>query len=188
MLSKSFKEAVFQIMQKISDEIPDSHIIFPVDAYIVGGAAVHFHTNSRVSNDVDSILSHAVKLPTDLIVPWIDKDGNVQQLSYDYTYNSSFGLLQEDYDKRAVLIKTIDEKLNIYILDPLDLIISKIARFSDNDEDDIRVLIKMKNIDREELYYLASDAIKVGIGFPKSITTHLEWVMEIWDEIHGVCK
>lgn len=186
MLSKDFKDAVFQIMQKISNEIPDAHIKFPVDAYIVGGAAVHFHTNLRVSNDVDSILSKAVKLPNDLVVPWIDKDGNIQQLSYDYNYNSSFGLMQEDYDKRAVLIKTIDEKLNIYILDPLDLIISKIARFSDSDEDDIRVLIKMKDINRVELYDLASDAIKVGIGFPKSITTHLEWVMEIYDEVNGV--
>jgi len=44
----------------------------------------------------------------------------------------------------------------------------------------------MKDIDREELYYLASDAIKVGIGFPKTITTHLEWVMEIYDEIKEV--
>ena len=183
MLSKNFKEAVFQIMEKISYEIPDSHKKFPVNAYIVGGAAVHFHTNSRVSNDVDSILSNAVRLPEDLIVPWIDKEGNVKQLSYDYTYNSSFGLMHEDYDRRAIFIKTINEKLNIYILDPLDLIISKIARFSDSDEDDIRALIKMKDIDRTELYNLASDAISVGIGFPKSITIHLDWVMEIFDEV-----
>lgn len=188
MLSNSFKDAVFQIMQKISNEIPDAHIKFPVNAYIVGGAAVHFHTNLRVSNDIDSILSHAVKLPDDLVVPWVDKDGNIQQLSYDYTYNSSFGLMHEDYDKRAVLIKTIDEKLNIYILDSLDLIISKISRFSDSDEDDIRALIKIKDIDRIELYNLASDAIKIGIGFPKSIRTHLDWVMEMYDEIHKIDK
>ena len=36
MLSKSFKDAVFQIMEKISDEIPDSHKKFSVDAYING--------------------------------------------------------------------------------------------------------------------------------------------------------
>ncbi len=46
------------------------------------------------------------------------------------------------------------------------------------------VLIQTKNINRDELYTLAADAIKVGIGFPKSITTHLEWVMEIYDEIN----
>jgi len=188
MLNKSFKDAVFKIMKKISAEIPDSHKKFPVDAYIVGGAAVHFHTNLRVSNDVDSILSNAIKLPDDLVVPWIDEDGNIQQLSYDYTYNPSFGLMHEDYDKRAVLIKTIDEKLNIYILHPLDLIISKISRFSDSDEDDIKILIETKNINKLELFNLASDAISVGVGFPKSISTHLEWVMEIYDEIHGVDK
>ena len=48
MLSKSFKEAVFKIMEKISNEIPEEHRKYPVNAYIVGGAAVHFHTNSRV--------------------------------------------------------------------------------------------------------------------------------------------
>ena len=81
MLNKSFKDAVLQIMEKISEEIPDSHKKFPVNAYIVGGAAVHFHTNLRVSNDVDSILSNAVKLPEDLVVPWIDENGNIQHIT-----------------------------------------------------------------------------------------------------------
>ena len=184
MLSKSFKEAIFKIMEKISNEIPDSHKKFPVDAYIVGGAAVHFHTNSRVSNDVDTILSNSVKLPNDLVVAWIDENNITQRLSYDYTYNSALGLMQEDFDRRSVLIKTIDEKLNIHILHPIDLIISKIARFSDSDEDDIRELIKSRDFNREELHKLATDAIKVGIGFPKSIDKHLDWVMEIYDDIN----
>ena len=74
------------------------------------------------------------------------------------------------------------------MLHPIDLIISKIARFSDSDEDDIIELIKICNIDRTELYELASDAIKVGIGFPKSIDTHLDWVMEIYDAINTKSK
>ena len=32
MLNKSFKDAVLQIMEKISEEIPDSHKKFPVNA------------------------------------------------------------------------------------------------------------------------------------------------------------
>ena len=98
MLTTSFKEAVFKIMEKISNEIPEEHRKYPVNAYIVGGAAVHFHTNSRVSNDVDTILSNAVKLPDDLVIAWIDENNIMQKLSYDYTYNSALGLMQEDFD------------------------------------------------------------------------------------------
>ena len=45
--------------------------------------------------------------------------------------------MHEDYVDRAKLYKIIDDKFEVYVLSPIDLVISKILRFSDNDEQNI---------------------------------------------------
>lgn len=39
--------------------------------------------------------------------------------------------MHEDYVDRAKLYKIIDDKFEVYVLSPIDLVISKILRFSD---------------------------------------------------------
>ena len=65
---------------------------------------------------------------------WLNSEGKLEQVHYDYTYNDTFELLHEDYEDRAVHMITIEEKFEIYLLAPEDLIISKISRFAQNDE------------------------------------------------------
>ncbi len=103
----SFKNAIYKMMEIISEQIPNN-VAYPIKAYITGGCAVHFYTNNRVSDDVDLILSHRVNIPSDLSVVWLDENENINQVSYDYTYNPTFGLLHEDFEDRAELIKTIE--------------------------------------------------------------------------------
>ena len=76
---------------------------------------------------------------------------------------------------------TIDEKFEINLLSPVDLIISKLTRFAQNDEEDIANIIKTGKVDKTELYALASDAINVGVGFRKSsVEINLQHVMEMF--------
>ena len=58
--------------------------------------------------------------------------------------------MHEDYVDRAKLYKIIDDKFEVYVLSPIDLVISKILRFSDNDEQDIKGLIQRKLVDKEK--------------------------------------
>ena len=78
----SFKNAIYKMMEIISDKIPNN-IQEPVKAYITGGSAVHFYSGSRVSDDVDLILSHTVNIPEDLTVVWIDDNQNINQIAYE---------------------------------------------------------------------------------------------------------
>ena len=97
------------------------------------------------------------------------------------TYNSTLGLMHEDYEDRAIHMITIDEKFEINLLSPVDLIISKLIRFAQNDDEDIQNIIKTGKVDKDELFALASDAINVGVGFQKrAIETNLELVMEMF--------
>ena len=181
MIATSFKDAIIEMMQEIAKAIPDSHKQTPVKAYLTGGGAVHYYCNSRVSDDVDLIMQYAVKIPEDLFVVWLNEEGTLEQVHYDYTYNSTFGLLHEDYEDRAVHMITIEDKFEIYLLSPEDLIISKLIRFAQNDEEDIQNIIKTGKVDKKLLYELAKDAISVGVGFQKNhVEINLEQVMEMF--------
>ena len=181
MIATSFKDAIIEMMEEIAKAIPDSHKQTPVKAYLTGGGAVHYYCNSRVSDDVDLIMQYTVKIPEDLFVVWLNEKGTLEQVHYDYTYNSTFGLLHEDYEDRAVHMITIEDKFEINLLSPEDLIISKLIRFAQNDEEDIQNIIKTGKVDKELLYELAKDAISVGVGFQNNyVEINLEQVMEMF--------
>ena len=181
MIATSFKEAIIEMMQEIAKQIPDAHKQTPVKGYLTGGGAVHYYCNSRVSDDVDLIMQYTVKIPEDLFVVWLNEEGSLEQVHYDHTYNSTFGLLHEDYEDRAVHMITIDDKFEINLLSPEDLIISKLIRFAQNDEEDIQNIIKTGKVDQTHLYELAKDAISVGVGFQKNfVEINLEQVMEMF--------
>jgi len=181
MIAQSFNEAIIEMMGEIAKQIPDSHKQTPVKAYLTGGGAVHYYCNSRVSDDVDLIMQYAVNVPSDLFVVWLNDKGTLEQVHYDHTYNSTLGLMHEDYEDRAVHMITIDEKFEINLLSPVDLIISKLIRFAQNDDEDIQNIIKTGKVNKDELFELASDAINVGVGFQKrAIETNLEIVMEMF--------
>ncbi len=174
----SFKNAVYKMMDIISDKIPNN-IPQPVKAYLTGGSAVHFYSNTRISDDVDLILSHTVNIPEDLTVVWLDDDENINQVAYDYTYNPTLGLMHEDFEDRAKLLKSIDAKFEIYLLSPIDLIITKISRYASNDEKDIQNIIKHCEIDKDELYNLAKDTINVSVAIDKDFAMiKLGWIIE----------
>ena len=178
MIAHSFKEAIIEMVGEIAKQIPDSHKQTPVKAYLTGGGAVHYYCNSRVSDDVDLIMQFAVKIPEDLFVVWLNEEGTLEQVHYDHTYNSTFGLLHEDYEDRAVHMITIDEKFEINLLSPVDLIISKLTRFAQNDEEDIVNIIKTEKVNKDELFELATDAINIGVGFQKNfVEINLQHVM-----------
>ncbi|MBD3789769.1 MAG: hypothetical protein IE885_05320 [Campylobacterales bacterium] len=76
---------------------------------------------------------------------------------------------------------TIDDKFEISLLSPEDLIISKLIRFAQNDEEDIKHIIETGKVDKELLYNLAKDAISVGVGFQKRfVESNLDLVMEMF--------
>ena len=182
MIADNFKDAVWSMMESIAKNIPDIHRSSPVKAYLTGGAAIHFYTQMRVSDDVDVILSNSVQIPQDLVVLWLNQEGNIEQIAYDYNYNPTLGLLHESYEDRATLVKTIDGKFQIYVLHPIDLIISKLVRFAANDESDIKAMVEQGCVDKQQLAELANDAINVGVGFnPKHVRLHLEWVLDMFN-------
>ena len=122
--------------------------------------ATHLYTGGRVTSDVDAEFSKRIVLPRDLLVE--TPDGNMLYL--DPTYNSTFALLHEDYMKDAVSVPIGTQHIDVYVLSPVDLIVSKIARYNGPDPEDIARLIEHLDIPAEDIETRALQAMSGYVG------------------------
>lgn len=117
----------------------------PVRMHVAGGSALHFHTGARVSQDIDAVFSRRLVLPDNLDVAYRAADGSAQLLYLDRQYSDTLALMHEDAyrDSEPLPLPGIDAAvLEIRLLTPLDLAVSKIGRLSGQDREDIASLAR----------------------------------------------
>lgn len=139
----------------------------PIVMYVAGGAALHFHAGVRVSVDVDAAFSRRVALPPDLDVAYRDEDGTARLLYFDRQYNDTLGLLHEDAreDSVPLALDGVDPAvLQIRLLTPLDLAVSKLGRWSEQDRLDVEALARRGLIDAAALGKRAEEALGGYVG------------------------
>ena len=106
----------------------------PVVVCVAGGAALHFYTGARYTNDIDAKIFARVMLdPKELQVAYADADGRTRLLYLDTQYNDSFALLHHAAydDARQIDLAGVDaRRLDVRLLTPLDLAVSKLSRYS----------------------------------------------------------
>ena len=160
----AFTELVQRIAATLR-ELPRRSL--PIKMYVAGGAAMHFYTGERVSNDVDAVFSKRIALPSDLEVAYQDPDGASRLLYFDRQYNDTFALMHQDAhdDSVPLTLKHIDASvLDVRLLSALDLAVSKIGRFSSQDRDDITSLAKHGLIKSAELRRRSEQATENYVG------------------------
>lgn len=160
----AFRELVARIAASLQ-EVPRRAL--PIRMYVAGGAALHFHTGERVSVDVDAVFSRRIALPDGLDVAYRDEDGAARLLYFDRQYNDTLGLMHEDAhdDSMPLTLEGIDpEVLDVRILAPIDLAVSKLGRFSDQDRADIAALSRRGLVDAANLEKRALAALESYVG------------------------
>lgn len=158
---KDFKNAVFEMFEKIADKYEYQ---YQTQVFIVGGVAIHFYTEYRVSDDLDVILNHRIDIPNDLITYYNDGDREVS-LHFDDTYNETLGYMHENFKQDSLRLKLIDGKIDVRLLSPEDLIISKLSRFQEQDVEDIKKLINRVKINKDILFEKIDDIISSSFEF-----------------------
>jgi hypothetical protein len=161
---EAFREILVRIQAALSRAPRRS---LPVRMYVAGGAAMHLYTGERVSEDVDAVFSRRVALPEDLEVTYRDADGAARLLYFDRQYTDTLSLLHEDAhdDALPLLLAGIDPKvLEVRLLAPLDLAVSKLGRLSDQDRHDLEVLAGRGLIDADGVRRRAEQALSGYVG------------------------
>jgi hypothetical protein len=176
------RQAVGEIIHRISSALPD--LKEPVKMYLAGGMAVNFYTGYRPTVDIDASFSHRLLLPKaeNLVVSYEGAEGKPKVVYFDMNYNTSFALMHPDFEKDAYRVEGDefqDSKIELHIIAPVDLVLSKIARFEENDKEDIAALARHNLIDSTSLEDRAAIAMDYYIGDQSMLRLNLKEAVDI---------
>lgn len=176
--SPEYLQAFAEIVRKISAQLAGiDRRLLPLRLYVAGGAALHLRTGARLSEDIDAVFSRRVVLKDDLNAAYKGPDGRARVLYLDRNYNDTLGLMHEDAYKDAERLElpgTDPGILEVRVLAPLDLAVSKLARFGDADREDIEILARERLIDPGRLRKRAEEALKGYVGDLAAARTSIE--------------
>ncbi len=178
----AFREIALRIANSLSAV---SRRSLPVRMYVAGGAALHFHTGERVSRDIDAAFSRRIALPENLEVAYRDADGAARLLYLDRQYSDTLGLMHEDaYDDSVpVSLPGVNAQvLDVRVLSPLDLAVSKLGRFASQDRDDIASLARRKLIGSGSLRRRASEALVAYVGDTARVQASIDIAVRIVED------
>ncbi len=149
--------------------------------YLAGGVAVNYYCGTRYTEDVDASFSRRFVLPKNLSVNYRRRDGTEAFIYFDHNYNTSFALLHDQFEAHAAEWAGIGNEtrlVRLRVLSPLDLAVSKIARFSAQDRTDIQALAKECGFTAAELRTHALEAMRDYIGDKRPLTTSLDLIAQ----------
>ncbi len=150
----------------------------PVQMYLAGGLAVNYYCGTRYTGDIDASFSHRILLQDDqLVLEYRKRDGSSALLYFDRNYNASLALLHEDFETDSLEWEGIGNErrlVHLRVLAPLDVAVSKVARFSTQDRQDIRDLARVAGFGIEALRKRTGEALLNFIGNHTPIRTSLD--------------
>ena len=179
-------DAFRQIAARIAailDNVPSAAL--PIKMYVAGGAALHFYTGERVSRDIDAVFSRRIALPEDLEVAYRDADGAARLLYFDRQYNDTLSLMHEDAqeDSISLPLEGIDaRRLDVRLLAPLDLAVSKLSRFAEQDRNDILSLARHQHVRSAALRLRAEQALAGYVGSTERVRGSIELACRIIED------
>lgn len=177
-LAEGLRELFKQLVERLS-------LRSPVNVYLAGGMAVHLYTSDRVTTGVDAVFGARVFIPNDLIVDVTLEDGTREAIHFDTNYNSTFALMHEEYTDDAIPLDMGIAHIRLYVLSPLDLAVSKIARFADNDKEDIAALVRLGLTSADEIEQRATGALAGYVGGLDMLKLNLQGAVNLAREVEG---
>lgn len=178
---KAFNEVLARVQQSLKDSKAGE---LPIRMYIAGGAALHLWTGARVTEDIDAVFSKRILFSDDIEVSYRDPDGRARLMYLDRNYNDTLGLLHEDAygDSRPVEVPGIDKNVvEVRVLSPVDLAVTKLARFADQDRDDIRLLAQKGLVDSAAVRKRAEEALGGYVGNTASVQASIDIACQVID-------
>ena len=185
-VSAAYLEAFAGIVKQVVAKLAKNHARnLPLRMYVAGGAALYMITGERVSEDIDATFSRRLLLgDKDIEIAYRDADGSARLLYLDRNYNDTLGLMHEDAyaDSLPLSVPGVERaKLDVRVLAPVDLAVTKIARFSEQDRADIELLARRGLINSKALRRRAEEALGGYIGNLESARRSIDLACRIVD-------
>lgn len=184
-----YVDAFLEIARRISESL--KHLpkkALPIHMYVAGGAALHFYTGERVTQDIDAAFSKRIALPEKLEISYRAADGAAQLLYLDRQYSDTLALIHEDAyrDSEPLALPGLEpEFLDVRLLTPTDLAVSKIGRFTSQDRDDIAALARHGLVHSASLRTRAEEAVGNFVGDTTRLRGNIETACRIVADVES---
>jgi hypothetical protein len=158
----------------------------PVRMFVAGGAALYFYTGERISRDIDASFSRRIALPENLEAAYRDADGAARLLYLDRQYNDTLGLLHEEAydDSKRLTVPGVDSRvLEVRLLSPLDLAVTKLGRFTSQDREDIAALGRRGLVRAGALRKRAAEALSGYVGDTRRVQQNIEHACRVVEDL-----
>ena len=130
-----------------------------VKAYLSGDAAVYFYTRNFLRPNINVDFEGRFHL-SDKILSIVELQTNALQLLYfDINYNPNIKLLHEDYQLDSTGLDLGLSMIELYILAPVDLAVSKVLSTSEYDKQDVADIIRLGFASRQDITNRGMEAI-----------------------------
>ena len=186
---REYVDAFLQIAGRISQSLKSlPKKALPVQMYVAGGAALHFYTGERVTQDVDAAFSKRIALPDKLDISYRDADGAAQLLYLDRQYSDMLALIHEDAyrDSEPLGLPGLEpEVLDVRLLTPTDLAVTKIGRLTSQDRDDIAALARRGLVRSASLRTRAEEAVGNFVGDTSRLRGNIETACRIVADVES---
>lgn len=141
-LETEIAQEIWQLFREIEEEM---QLRAPLNMYLAGGAAMHLYDGERVPRDVDAIVdARHWGLAPRFCVP-------SPRLALDPGYFETKSCLPERFRDRATRLDVGTSLLQLHVVSPVDLAISKLYFFPGVHERDVRKLLELGLISSTEL-------------------------------------
>ncbi|WP_200880854.1 DUF6036 family nucleotidyltransferase [Thalassotalea sp. ND16A] len=182
-MSKAIFELLSQLNSEIESKLNDVKVPGAVKAYIFGGCAVHILTNARGSNDLDVEIEATTQLDIGSVVIELNDvyfndpiEGDMQLILDDTFQIGITPVVSPDYKERAIPLCDGKQVLQVYLVNPVDIAISKLSRCAVNDVKDIVEIYKNKRFTLEEFSQACKEALEYT-ATPDSLRKNIDHVI-----------
>lgn len=177
----AFFQAVWRLITDFEATLPET-LTTPVRVTLAGGVAAALYTPTRLSSDVDAMFSHRVLLPAEAMAFYTDADGQRRVVTWDRNYNPILGLLHPDAEAEAwdVAMGPLG-RVQVCVLSPVDLAVSKIGRYADPDQADIQALWDCGLLTADDFRKRVTESLAYYVGDTGWIEVRLESLCASWE-------
>ncbi len=179
-------QALQELIDRISEFVRSDQVI---PAYLAGGAGTYLHLQNaggppaeqaRYSEDADIHFGRALIFDKDLVVSYENSRGEECLLALDGSYTIDIGLRHPDcFDDAEFLFRSKNERIELYLLSPLDLAVTKVGRYQDHDRKDIELLAEAGLLSAEEFRQRATEALDYPATDPTMVQINIDQAIEV---------
>ena len=141
-----------------------------------------------MTQDIDASFSRRIALPEGLDVSYRDTDGAAQLLYLDRQYSDTLAPIHEDAyeDSERLVLPGLDPRvLDVRLLTPIDLAVSKVGRLTSQDRDDIAALARHGLLRAASLRKRAEKAVDGFVGDTTRLRGNIETACRIVADIEA---